>query len=537
MTAYFALSKNQVEYIRRFTQINSEKICLLGIIVLSIFLNFYNLGESAFAKDEAIYSSQAAILAGHQEYTKNFLEYSRSATNFQTYQFIMSIVFRLFGVNEFTARFPTAIMGTMFILIIYNLSTIIYSNRSGILSSFFMSINPYLIDLNRQVNLDSPSLFFMVLAILFIVKWKKESNNKNRHFNLFLIFAILSITIKIIIVIPLLILIISYLLIEKEFRNAIKFLIKIESLIIIFLTVLLIGLFIFEHVGFEEYIKTFSYGISRGNTESPLYYIKSITYSLGYLFIVTFLIGLSIGFIYRKEGDIISILWFVVVMGFYSYYPLKHYFYIVPIIPSMCILSGRSLDEILNRINRFKSNGKINKLNQLKLISINKNNFFNIIFILEIVFILIIFPISLNVHKTFEIDKLTIKNGALKDAALWLKVNASPNSGVLTYGLSDKYKFAFYSNLTTYSMENDESFPIPINGSTKIIWKKIDITSFIKNGKINYIIYIREKELKNKISKLEKDFKFVTYYHKNYISKIDNKNIDISILRVEKRKR
>lgn len=503
---------------------------LLCIVALSIFLNFYNLGERAFQQDEAIYSAQSAIIAGHDEYSKNFLSYSRSATNFQVQQFIVGVSFRLFGISEFSARLPSATMGILTVIIVYILATTLFNRRVGLLSAFIMTINGYVVHFVRQTQLDTGLLFFMTLAILCIIKWHKtekdieiekgiESNkwvnkyiNKDWYFYIFLISAILAIMTKITAVFVLIPLIIFYLYIEKEFDNAIDMMDKRQSALIISMALLFTIYFIFLVSGYDEFMKTLTYATDRESKYSYTYYINIMTGYFGYLISTITIIGLiySIrnGIKEKNKEDIFCTFWFLFGIIFFSFYPLKAYSYILPIAPAICILNGRVLDSLLDRIKMRK-------------------------FVITIILILIIISVyptyNHSYAKTENLDEVgpdiinrynPIKDMVLKDTALWLKENVDPNEKIAVYQFPSHHNIAFYSGLETYTVKFEPGFYIPVNGTAKIVWNNLDIKELIKSGDISYVLYLSVGD--QRFAKILREFekkeniKFISYYQKNY---------------------
>src|SRR3972149_5469237 len=182
-----------------FNVIKSIDIALICILILTSMLYFYNLGELPFAPDEA---------------RQNFIPYSRSATNFQVHQFITSLFLKKYGISEYYARMPTALMGILSVFLVYIIARQLFNRRMALLSSLFVGINGYSLHFNRQINLDTPLVFFMILSIMFIVAWRKTKSQW--YFYLSLISVILSTMSEVIIIIPLAIAVFAYLYAEKD---------------------------------------------------------------------------------------------------------------------------------------------------------------------------------------------------------------------------------------------------------------------------------------------------------------------------------
>src|SRR3972149_9716111 len=194
--------------------IKNIDIALICIMALTATLYMYNLGELPFAPDEDTYTSQSEILAGNNEARQNFIPYSRSATNFQVHQFITSLFLKKYGISEYYARMPTALMGILSVFLVYIIARQLFNRRMALLSSLFVGINGYSLHFNRQINLDTPLVFFMILSIMFIVEWRKTKSQW--YFYLSLISVILRTLAMLIVIIPLAIAVFAYLYAEKD---------------------------------------------------------------------------------------------------------------------------------------------------------------------------------------------------------------------------------------------------------------------------------------------------------------------------------
>ncbi len=486
--------------------IKNIDVALICILALTTVLYLYNLGGLPFAPDEATYTSQSAILAGHDDARQNFIPYSRSATNFQVHQFITSLFLKEYGISEYNARLPTAIMGILMVFFVYVIARQLFNRRMALLSSLFVGINGYSLHFNRQINLDTPLVFFMILSIMFIVEWRKTRSQW--YFYLFLISVILSTMSKVIIIIPLAIAVFAFLFAEKDYKDGLKMLFKPLSILIILGSIYYAYYFITNIVGVDDFIKTLTFASERETVGTPSFYIQTVFLLLGYAFPIITIIGLSVAMKHRTEGDVLILLWFAAVLLFFTYYPLQGYNYIFPIIPPLCLLCGRAIDEIADHIKKST------------LVAI----------VLPLMIVLSIYPTFsvLNnpdevVHTIAPVRFDSMKYTALQDASLWLKQNAKPGSSVATYTFADSHVIGYYSGLKIYSIANFPGYYTPNengvnNGYAKIKWDTTDVFKMIEDGKIDYIVYMDEpKTMKNMTKFYDNDgMGFSVVYRKVY---------------------
>lgn len=505
---------------------------LLLIVVLSAVLYLYNLDSYPFNPDEATYTSQANIWAGNDQYRENFIQYSRSATNFQIHQIIMSVFIKIYEksnleLTEIMYRIPTVIFGLLTIVLIYLLAETLFNRRAALLSALFGGINGYSLHFNRLVNIDTTLVFFMMLSIFTIVKWRITKNNN--YFYLFLISTILAVISKVIIIIPLIAIVYVYLYIQKDIDNGIKMLFKPQSILIILAGLMYIFYFIILIAGIKEYTQTLLYASERESKNIAFFYIQVVVTLLGYILPIIALVGIAKGLKYRTEGDILYITWFVFMLLFFTYYPVQAYNYMLPIIPAIALLAGRATDSIID--------DEIAKKPGIGMI------------LVPIIILAGIYP---TFGALYNPDELvgdiapirfdSIKYDALKDASLWLKDNAKSDSNVAIYTFADNHIVSYYSGLKTYTIKNYPGYySPPIDGSignAKINWNTIDVINMIENGKIDYIIYMNEPRLAKNLSKLYEveGLDFSPVYQKNYMTPewYRNSNLSISIYKVEK---
>ena len=480
-------------------------ILILGLILsISIFLNFYNLGSYPFNPDESVYSAQAAIWAGHDQYRDNFLLFSRLATNFQVHQVIVGTFFKFFGQNEFVARLPSAIFGVLTVLLVFLLADTMFNRRTALLSSFFMATNNYLIHFNRQDHLEATLILFLVLSTLLFMKWK--GTKKNYYFYSFLLSTLIMVMIKVIILLPFGVLIIYFIYSENEYENFKKMMFKPLSILVFLVVMAYTFYYIYWIVGINNYINTLIYATGRQSKQVSTFYIDIIKLFMGYAIPFLAIIGVANAIQTRNRGELFIAIWAISVIIFFTYYPLQGYSYILPAVPAIAILCARVFD---------------------RLMSIVK------IPIPIIIVLLLAIPASTSSSLYYPYNTLSSVNNmdegiierfdpiryvAIQDATAWLNSNADKNSGVLVYTFADHHNMAYYSGLRTYTVKNYPGFYMPVNGNAQIMWDPVDSYSLIKSGDVNYVFFTEEKAIERSLLSLNKldGIKYDLVYYKSY---------------------
>lgn len=156
---------------------------LVSIIFLGGFLRIYNLLGSppSLNWDEAAWGYNAYSISEtlRDEYGKVLPVFTRSFDEYKPtlplYLMIPSI--KIFGLNELGVRFPSALMGTLTIVLIFLLARQVFKDeRIALVSSFVFAIEPWSVHLSRVYYDANEALFFLLLGFLLFLYSKK------RHF-------------------------------------------------------------------------------------------------------------------------------------------------------------------------------------------------------------------------------------------------------------------------------------------------------------------------------------------------------------------
>lgn len=225
-----------------------KNLFILGFIfILGIALRFYELGNvpDGFHRDEAFLGYNAySILKTGKDINGNFLPlhlqsflYSPAGYSYFSIPFI-----RIFDLNVFSIRFASFFFGSLTIITTFFLVRILffafkYKEQLAVLSSLFLAISPWHINLSRTATENTIAVFFISLGVYLFLIWVK----KDKFY--FLIFSFFSFGITLFLYqapraflpffIPLMIL--SFMKIKEQKE-------KIVYLSIIFLTVIIIPL-------------------------------------------------------------------------------------------------------------------------------------------------------------------------------------------------------------------------------------------------------------------------------------------------------
>lgn len=167
-----------MEIINKFEKfIKKNYFWFLGfLIVLTLIVRFYKLDQVPLGlyQDETAIGYNAYLITetGKDEYGKPFPLYFKSFGDYKLPVYIYSVALfvKLFGLNEFAVRLPSAIAGfTAIILLFFILKKLTKNLSLSFFSSVLLAINPWHLQFSRagfEVNL---ALTFCLLGTWFFI--------------------------------------------------------------------------------------------------------------------------------------------------------------------------------------------------------------------------------------------------------------------------------------------------------------------------------------------------------------------------------
>lgn len=152
-----------------------SKIILIIVLFLSAFLRFYDLGKNppSVDWDEAAigYNAYSILKTGRDEYGKLLPLTFRSFDDFKPplYEYLTVPSVAVFGLNEFSVRFPSAFLGVLTVLFTYLLVKELFKNEKlSLLTAFFLAVSPWHLQFSSIAFEANGALFFIVSgAFLF----------------------------------------------------------------------------------------------------------------------------------------------------------------------------------------------------------------------------------------------------------------------------------------------------------------------------------------------------------------------------------
>jgi hypothetical protein len=141
------------------------------IVVAGLVVRLLDLNRYGFNSDEAVYSGQAAALAGHADYAHMFGVFRAHPLLVHV---IVSLVYRITGVNDVAPRLVTVAFGVGLVVVGGATAWLVRGRLVGLLTMLFIALCPYAVIVSRQMLLDGPMAFFFALCLLFLALYVRR---------------------------------------------------------------------------------------------------------------------------------------------------------------------------------------------------------------------------------------------------------------------------------------------------------------------------------------------------------------------------
>ncbi|NVN92733.1 MAG: glycosyltransferase family 39 protein [Desulfuromonadales bacterium] len=330
------------------------------LLVLFSCSFFLFLGRGGLIEpDEGRYSEIPREMLEKGDFITPTLNYVHYFEKPPLHYWLTALSFKLFGLNEFAARFTGALAGLLTVLLIYHTARKLFDRRAAILSAFILGLSTGF-TVQSRVNLTDMTLTFFLSASLccFIIATIEHEKNKRLYHNLFFLFSALAVLTKGLIGMVLPMGIIGlYLLFCRQWRLLKEM--RLGSGCLIFLLIaapwfILVSQrnpgfarFFFIHEHLQRYLTTV-----HGRFQ-PFWYFVPILLLI--MLPWSFYIVRATWNVFKERcsptGDrlLYLVLWAAIVFLFFSASQSKLIPYILPVIPALAMLVGKLFSDQLEK--------------------------------------------------------------------------------------------------------------------------------------------------------------------------------------------
>ncbi len=167
---------------------NRNIIHILIITIIALFLRFFMLGSQSLWMDEATIYLQTKADSVFVVYSKVFGQEGHIGPLFHILNYLFS---RLFGYSEWALRMPSAIYGTISVVLVYKIAEALKNHRIALFSSVLMAFSPVHVWYSQEARMYSLWIMLILFTVLLFIKMLRVK--KLWLWILFTVFASLSI--------------------------------------------------------------------------------------------------------------------------------------------------------------------------------------------------------------------------------------------------------------------------------------------------------------------------------------------------------
>ena len=329
------------------------------LLAITFFVYLFGLGTTALTDpDETFYAQTAKEMTEEGEWVTPLIFGEAQFEKPIFYYWLVKLSYKAFGINEFAARFPSAVFGIIGVLGIFFMGRLFFSKLCGFFSALTLATCALYIVLARACVTDMVLGVFIMLSLLFfMLGWQ---GGKRYHYFLSAAMVSLAVLTKgpIGLFIPGLVVII-YILFSRQWKKVRE--VPVFWCVVIFLAISLpwyIAVTKVHGASFTSYFFGFQ-NITRFLEpehrigSSPFFYFPIV---FGAFMPWAVFFPIAVWDMYKKKEDASGVkahrlflgAWFLVIFIFFSISRTKLVTYIFPLFPAMAIITGRFLERFMS---------------------------------------------------------------------------------------------------------------------------------------------------------------------------------------------
>jgi 4-amino-4-deoxy-L-arabinose transferase-like glycosyltransferase len=406
-------------------------VWLGAILFVAAFVRTWGLNHVGFNSDETVYAGQAASIAGNVTLQKFFPIYRAHPLLFQS---LLSVLYQI-TTSDYAARLLSVSFGVGTVFLTYLSAKLLYGRRAGLIAAALLAVMPYHVVVTRQVLLDGPLVFFSTLTLYLVARYaitQKPIWLYATGAGMGLTFLAKETGIVLVAAVY------AFIALAPRVK------VRIRDLFISGAVMVLVMLPYPLSVAFGNSSKTgksfFAWQLLRRPYHGIFFYFTTVPAALGYILLAAAIAGL---WVLRKERswrEILMLAWILVPIGFFQFWPVKGFQYLLPIATPVAILAARSLARMpVRNWRRDTSTGLSPIVSGIALGAIGLS-----------LLLPTIQRISPSSSGTFLAGSGGVAGG--REAGRWVGANVPRNAQLLALGPSMANIIQFYGDRKTYGL-------------------------------------------------------------------------------------
>jgi 4-amino-4-deoxy-L-arabinose transferase-like glycosyltransferase len=298
-------------------------------------LRFWNINALGYNSDEAVYTGQAASLAGDPELSRFFPIFRAHPMIFQ---YLLSLLFSIFGVHDIIGRSLAAVVGLATVVLVYRIGADLYGAWVGVLAAAMLALMPYHVVVTRQVLLDGPVTFCTTLTLLMVVRFAITERpiylmaagsalgltflTKETGF----VFAAATFT---------------FLALTPQVRVTLGMLVAAGACTVVPIVMFPLSITL---AGRSDTAKSYLvWQLLRPSNHEWSFFLKVVPPAIGWGVLIAALVGFITLRFERTWRETLLLSWIVVPLIVFQVWPVKGFQYLLPLAPAIAVLAARTL--------------------------------------------------------------------------------------------------------------------------------------------------------------------------------------------------
>jgi outer membrane protein assembly factor BamB len=350
------IQKNKAQWYSTHT----DALFILGILAFSIIF-YINLSSGhLWSADEQTYSQWAYHMVKTGDYLTPwaFGDVSFWIVKPPLYMWLVSLSYQAFGVSNVTSRLPSAIFGSLSLILVFYLGKKLYNSYVGFISALVLGTFATFYSFSKHAMVDVTFTFFIVASVYFFVVSEK-TEKPLRYAALSGVFFGLALMTKQLQALLIPLIIFAFLLAS---RGSMRFLFKkhftlfwttglmLFSPWLIYMVVSYGEPFWQNYFVYSAFTRTMN--PIEGHAGSYLFYFN---YLISNEYLLAILLPFSVGLcIYKaikgSKADTLILTWMTLVLLVFTFAQTKLFWYILPAFPAFAIAIGNFLYQLIKKI-------------------------------------------------------------------------------------------------------------------------------------------------------------------------------------------
>ncbi len=261
------------------------------------------------------------------------------------------------GFTSFSARFPSALFGTLAILMTFLLGKKLFDPQTGFLSGLILATSTEFAYLSTRANIDATLTFFTTASLLCFLQWylwnqqdldRKRNIGKLSIYGFYVGMALATLTKGPVgFILPLLVSLI-YLIIQKDWKTIRNM--RLLSGMLLFLVIVLSwylpavlsgGKSYLQETLFKHTVEAYAEGWTHVRPLYYYFYNFPVDFLPWFLFLPAAIVyGYSGETVEKRKEFLFLLIWFVVIFCFFSFSKGKRGLYLLPLFPAASLIVG-----------------------------------------------------------------------------------------------------------------------------------------------------------------------------------------------------